>query len=66
MATGSRTGAVYNAVRDRARALVAEGRDAPESELSGMLRSSRGPAFHTANVVLIVALLVVMIYKPGA
>lgn len=66
MATGSRTGAVYNAVRDRARALVAEGRDAPDSELSGMLRSSRGPAFHTANVVLIVALLVVMIYKPGA
>jgi uncharacterized membrane protein len=66
MGTGSRTGAVYNAVRDRARALVAEGRDAPDSELSAMLRSTRGPAFHAANVVLILALLVVMIYKPGA
>jgi hypothetical protein len=31
-----------------------------------MLRSTKGLAFFIANVVLIVALLVVMIYKPGA
>ena len=63
---GGRTGNVYNAARDRARALVAEGRDTPDSELSAMVRSSTGLALHTATVVLIVALLVVMIYKPGA
>jgi uncharacterized membrane protein len=66
MGTGRQTGELYNAVRDRARSLVAEGRDAPDAELSAMLVSPRGPAFHTANVVLIMALLVVMIYKPGA
>lgn len=66
METGRRTGIVYNAVRDRARALVAEGRDAPQPELNAMLRSSTGLAFHAATVVLIIALLVVMIYKPGA
>ena len=66
METGRRTGTVYNAVRDRARALVAEGRDAPQPELNAMLRSSAGLAFHAATIVLILALLVVMIYKPGA
>jgi uncharacterized membrane protein len=66
MGTGRRTGEFYNAVRDRARALVAEGRDAPDSELAAKLRSNTGLVFHSANVVLILALLVVMIYKPGA
>jgi hypothetical protein len=66
METGRRTGTVYNAARDRARALVAEGRDTPDPELSALVRSSTGLALHAASVVLIVALLVVMIYKPGA
>ena len=66
MATGGKTGNVYNATRDRARALVAEGRDVADSELSAMVRSSSGLALHAATVVLVVALLVVMIYKPGA
>lgn len=66
MATGSRAGTAYNATRDRARALVAEGRDTPQPELTAMLRSTRPLAFFVANVVLIVALLVLMIYKPGA
>jgi uncharacterized MnhB-related membrane protein len=66
METGRRTGTVYNAARDRARALVGEGRDTPDPELGGLVRSSTGLAFHTATVVLILALLVVMIYKPGA
>lgn len=66
METGRRAGAVYNAARDRARTLVGEGRDAPDSELSALVRSSTALAFYAANVVLIVALLVVMIYKPGA
>ena len=66
METGRRTGTVYNAARDRARALVGEGRDTPDPELGRLVRSSTGLAFHTATVVLILALLVVMIYKPGA
>jgi hypothetical protein len=45
---------------------VGEGRDTPDPELGGLVRSSTGLAFHTATVVLILALLVVMIYKPGA
>jgi glycerol uptake facilitator-like aquaporin len=64
--TGRRTGTVYNAARDRARALVAEGRDTPVPELGALVRSTKGLAFHTATVVLILALLVDMIYKPGA
>jgi len=64
--TGRRTGTVYNAVRDRARGLVAEGRDTPQPELNAMLRSSTGLTLHAATVVLILALLVIMIYKPGA
>jgi uncharacterized membrane protein len=66
METGRRTGEFYNAVRDRARSLAAEGRDDPDSELAAKLRSNKGVVFHAANVVVIVALLVVMIYKPGA
>ena len=66
MASGSRAASVYNGVRDRAGALVAEGRDTPQPELTAMLRSTKGLAFFIANVLFIVALLVVMIYKPGA
>lgn len=66
METGRRTGNVYNAARDRARALVAEGRDLPDPELGVLLRSSAGLAFHAATIVLVLALLVDMIYKPGA
>lgn len=66
METGRRTGDHYNRARDRARALVAEGRDTPDSELGALVGSSRGLAFHAATVLLVLALLVVMIYKPGA
>jgi uncharacterized membrane protein len=64
-AVGSLTGKAYNAVRDRAKALAAEG-NAPSSELNAMLRSSRGLMLHTVAVVVTLALLVDMIYKPGA
>ena len=64
-AAGQQTGSTYNAARDRARALVVQG-DAPSSELNAMLRSSRGRVLHGAAVVFALALLVDMIYKPGA
>jgi drug/metabolite transporter (DMT)-like permease len=66
METGRRTGRHYNAARDRARTLVAEGRDAPSPELNATLRSSTGLVLHLATAALVVLLLVDMIYKPGA
>ncbi|MGH3038196.1 MAG: DUF2269 family protein [Gaiellaceae bacterium] len=65
-AVGGRVGAVYNGVRDRAKALLDEGRDAPSPELNAMLRSQRGLVFQGLLILLVLALLVVMIYKPGA
>lgn len=66
METGRRTGTVYNAARDRARALIAEGRDSADPELSAMLRSSAGVAYLAVTVALVLLLLANMIYKPGA
>jgi uncharacterized membrane protein len=65
-AVGGQVGKVYNGVRDRAKALLEEGRDAPSPELSAMLRSQRGLVLHVLMILLVLALLVVMIYKPGA
>lgn len=66
VATGGRGGQHYNGVRDRANALVAEGRNEPNAELGAALRSQRGLVLHSATVVITLILLVVMIYKPGA
>jgi uncharacterized membrane protein len=65
-AVGSRTGNLYNVTRDRAKALAAEGRDDPSPELNAMLRSQRGLVLHSSFVAVTVAILVVMVYKPGA
>lgn len=65
-AVGGQVGKVFNSARGRARALVDEGRDAPSPELNAMLRSQRGLVFHTLMILATLALLVVMIYKPGA
>lgn len=65
-AVGGQLGKVYNGARDRAKALLDEGRDAPSPELNAMLRSQRGLVLHVLMIVVVLALLVVMIYKPGA
>jgi uncharacterized membrane protein len=65
-AVGGRVGKVYNGARDRARALVDEGRDSASPELGAMLRSQRGLVLHFLSVLIVLALLIVMIYKPGA
>lgn len=65
-AVGGRLGKVYNGVRDRAKALVDEGRDASNPELTAMLRSQRGLVLHVLSCLIVLAILVVMIYKPGA
>ena len=46
-AIGGRVGKVYNVARDRARALLEEGRDEPSPELNAILRSAaRGDPPH--------------------
>jgi hypothetical protein len=66
MGIGGGTARFYYAARDKARALVAEGRDVPNPELNATLRSPTGLVLHLATVVLVAFLLVDMIYKPGA
>jgi uncharacterized membrane protein len=63
---GGQVGRVYNGARGRAKALVDEGRDAPSPELNAMLRSQRGLVLHVLMILIVLATLVVMIYKPGA
>ena len=65
-AIGSRIGKIYYPARDRAKALVAEGRDEANPELNAMLRSQTGLMLHIATVALALLLLIDMIYKPGA
>jgi uncharacterized membrane protein len=63
---GRRTGKHYDAARTRARTLVAEGRNAPDAELNGMMHSSTGLALQLASAALVLVMLIDMIYKPGA
>jgi uncharacterized membrane protein len=65
-AFGSRTGKLYNAVRDRAVALARDGSDAPSTELRAMIQDRRALWFHVAGIVTVVLLLIDMIFKPGA
>jgi len=64
-AVGSRTSRIYNVARDRARQLAVEG-DAPSAELQALVRSSAGLRLQIAAVVILLAFLVDMIFKPGA
>jgi uncharacterized membrane protein len=64
--TGDRMAKHYGPTRERAVALVAEGRDELTPELREMLRSPRGLTLHALTVGLILLLLLDMIWKPGA
>ncbi len=63
---GSRTGKVFARAGERARELVAAGRDTPTSELNALLRSREGLALHAVSSVAVLAILALMIWKPGA
>lgn len=63
---GSRTGKVFGRAGERARELDGRGDDAPSSELTALLRSREGLAFHTVSSVALLVILVLMIWKPGA
>ena len=64
-AVGSRASRIYNRARDRARVLAREG-NAPSAELQALVRSSAGLRLQVASVVIVLAFLVDMIFKPGA
>jgi uncharacterized membrane protein len=65
-AVASRTGKIYNAARDRARALIREGNDAPSAELRALVQSRQGLWFHGGSLLTVLLLLIDMIFKPGA
>jgi uncharacterized membrane protein len=63
---GRRGGKAYDAAGARARALVAEGRNEPNSELGAMFRSPTALWLHLGSMAAVVLLLLDMIFKPGA
>lgn len=66
METSRRTGLVYAKAKTVANRLGTEGNDAPNPELAGLLRSRHAVLLHAVTVVAILAILVLMIFKPGA
>jgi hypothetical protein len=64
--TGARAGAEYTKPLTRAEELVAAGQEGAPGELRALNRTSTGLVMHTLSSLLIVLLLAVMIWKPGA
>jgi uncharacterized membrane protein len=65
-AVGGRTGAAFKPANETARSLASGGADAPSAELAALGRTQRGLALHVIGTAITVAILVVMVYKPGA
>jgi uncharacterized membrane protein len=65
MATGSRVGQYYTRLQELVDRLAAEG-DAPSAELAAQLSDRTIRVLHITTVVAVTALLVLMIFKPGA
>lgn len=64
--TGARAGAEYTKPLTRAEELVEAGLDGTPGEIRALNRTSAGLVMHTLSSLLIVLLLAVMIWKPGA
>jgi uncharacterized membrane protein len=64
-ATGSRVGTHYTGVQELVQRLAAEG-DEPSSELAAQLSDRRVRTLHAITVLAFTAVLVLMIFKPGA
>ena len=64
--TGSRAGTEYTKPLVRAEELRAAGEEGAPGELRALNRTSTGLLMHTLSSLLIVALVAVMIWKPGA
>ena len=66
MATGQRTGAAYMEGMTKAEELQAAGQSGPNADLLALNRTQTGLLLHGATSLLVVAILAVMIWKPGA
>jgi hypothetical protein len=64
-ATGSRVGAHYAGAQELVERLAAEG-DEPSAELAAQLSDRKARTLHAITVLAFTAVLVVMIFKPGA
>jgi uncharacterized membrane protein len=65
-AVGSRTGVEYMKPLQKARELSSAGQTGPSAELLALNRTQRGLVLHAVSSLIVLALLVVMIWKPGA
>lgn len=65
-ALGFRGAMIYEHGTKLAQRLVAEGNDNPSTELRAIIRSPQAAVMTWASTLLIVAILVLMIWKPGA
>jgi uncharacterized membrane protein len=65
-ASGQRSGVPYQKAGERARELVAAGNDAPDPEIGSLMGDGQAWVLHWVTVVTTIAILVLMIYKPGA
>lgn len=65
-ALGGRSGKLYAPIAERARQGARTSPDVPDPELGAMLRSREALWLHVGSTVLVVAILALMIWKPGA
>jgi uncharacterized membrane protein len=64
--TGDRVGRHYTTVRKQAERLLADGNEGPSGEVVAGIRARRPLVLHAVTVVSVLALLLLMIFKPGA
>jgi Predicted integral membrane protein (DUF2269) len=65
-ALGQRTGVAYMQGMTKAQELRAAGQTGPNAELHALNRTQNGLFLHTAGTLVVLLILVVMIWKPGA
>jgi uncharacterized membrane protein len=66
MPLGQRTGAAYMQGMTKAQELQTAGQSGPSTELLALNRTSQGLVFHALASLTVLAILVLMIWKPGA
>jgi uncharacterized membrane protein len=65
-ALGQRTGAAYMEGMNKAKELQTAGQNGPSAELLALNRTSSGALLHFLSSVVVLLILIVMIWKPGA
>ena len=65
-AIGQRTGAAYMEGMTKAQELLAAGQTGPNAELLALNRTQNGLVMHSLATVVVLLILILMIWKPGA